>query len=314
MDVFEWVASVVGAVLAAWLTGLLNRIVPGAARCKLALANLVRIARPASDDRFRFVLCRLEGDGDGRDTETVAKAFREVSGVELVRSDKIVKAEGAADRWRPAMRKRANAILQDQRGDLAIVGSVAERGKALNLWFVPREGDGTLARESQLYELKHAMLKEDFHNTLREQLVATALSAVAPLVSNEARGRVLAKSLEQVARKLDVLLQSAKVNNSLHRADLLVAYGAAISSLGERGGQSEHLERSVAAYQEALKAYTRERTPLVWAATQNGIGAVLSRLGEWEGGRERLKQAVSAYREALKERTRQRVPLDWAAT
>ena len=64
MDIFGWIASVGAAVLAAWLTGLLNRVVPGAARCKLALTNIRRNKRPPLEDRFRFVLCWLEGDGD----------------------------------------------------------------------------------------------------------------------------------------------------------------------------------------------------------------------------------------------------------
>ena len=205
MDIYEWVASVgvvvLAGILVAWLTGLLNWIVPGAAQCKLAIANFVRIERPASDDRFRFVLCWLEGDGDGRDTKIVAKAFREVSGVELVRSARIVKAEGTGDDWRPAMRAHANAVLRNWRGDLAIVGAVERPGENLSLWFVPRKGYGTLGRIEQQFALSGAMLGEDFRETLHDQIVAVALRTVAPLASDEARGRVLEESLKTGRRK-----------------------------------------------------------------------------------------------------------------
>lgn len=157
MDIFEWVASVGGVVLAgilvAWLTGLLARMVRLAARCKLAITNIWRSRRPPLDNRFRFVLCCLEGDVDGRDTATVNDAFQEISGVALVPSARIVKAKGAGDDWRPAMREQANAILRTWRGDLAVVDRVEKPREKLSLWFVPREGDGTLGRAEQQFML-----------------------------------------------------------------------------------------------------------------------------------------------------------------
>ena len=72
----------------------------------------------------------------------------------------------------------------------------------------------------------------------------------------------------------------------------------------------DKLEKSVAAYREALKERTRERVPLDWAMTQTGLGNALLRLGEREPGLGKLEEAVAAYREALEERTRERVPLE----
>ena len=88
----------------------------------------------------------------------------------------------------------------------------------------------------------------------------------------------------------------------------------ALTVLGDRDRRNEALQEAVAAYREALKERTRERVPLVWAATQNNLGDALRVLGERESGKGRLEEAVAAYREALKERTRERVPLVWAAT
>jgi tetratricopeptide (TPR) repeat protein len=90
--------------------------------------------------------------------------------------------------------------------------------------------------------------------------------------------------------------------------------GVALWSLGQRESGTTRLDEAVAAYREALKERTRERTPLDWAATQLNLGAALSRLGERESGTARLDEAVAAYREALKEITRERVPVDWAGT
>ena len=176
---------------------------------------------PASpEDRFRFVLCWLEDDTTGRDTKTVGQAFTGVEGVELVRSARIVKASGAADDWRPAMRKGARKVLDEWSADLAVVGSVKESGKALNLWFVPREGDGTLRRADRPYELKSTTIQKQFHEDLQEQLAAVALGAVAPLADTEVRGRVLENELTAATEKLATLLEGGTITGGDRRAAL----------------------------------------------------------------------------------------------
>ena len=212
------------------------------------------------------------------------------------------------------MRKGALAVLKSWNADLAVVGTVKDAGKTLSLWFVPREGDGTLRRGHHLsYELVKVTLQDDFHDDLRAQLTAEALRVAAPLAGTALRGGVLEKGLNDVTEKIAALLEGGAVE-SARRASLHMALGNALAALGERERGPERLEQAVAAYTEVLKERTRERVPLDWAATQNNLGAALATLGEREGRPERLEQAVAAYTEALKERTRERVPLKWAAT
>ena len=233
----------------------------------------------------------------------------------MVREGSVVSAPaGAADDWRPTIRKRAHAVLKEWNADVAVVGSVKDPGKALSLWFVPREGDGTLRRGYlQPYELVHVTLQDDFHDNLRAQLTAEALRVAAPIARTEIRGRVLEKGLNDVTEKIAALLEGGAVE-SARRASLQMALGAALVTLGERESGTERLEQAVAAFTEVLKERTRARAPLDWAATQSNLGAAHAILGERESGTERLEQAVAAYAEALKERTRARAPLDWAAT
>ena len=121
----------------------------------------------------------------------------------MVREYSVVSAPaGAADDWRPAIRKSAHAVLKEWNADVAIVGSVNDHGKALNLWFVPREGGGTLRRGYQLpYELVHVTLQDDFHDDLRAQLTAEALRVAAPLTETEIRGRVPVPAFRRGLRK-----------------------------------------------------------------------------------------------------------------
>ena len=308
-----WIGGIVAAALAAWIKGFFKQFLPPPQRVRLAISNVFKTRSPLPEQRFRLALCWLEKDGAGRDTGTVAEAFTGTEGIELVRSARVVSAPGAADDWRPAIRKGALAVLQKWNADVAVVGSVKDPGKALNLWFVPREGDGTLRRGDLPYELVHVTLQDDFHDDLRAQLTAEALRVAAPLAATEMRSRVLETGLNGVTEKIAALLEGGAVPLA-RRATLQIALGNALATPGERESGTERLEQAVTTYTEALKERTRERVPLDWAMTQNNLGNALTTLGERESRTERLEQAVTTYTEALKERTRERVPLGWAAT
>jgi hypothetical protein len=70
------------------------------------------------------------------------------------------------------------------------------------------------------------------------------------------------------------------------------------------------LEEAVEAFRAALKEWTRELTPIQWAATQNNLGNALVALGAREPGTARLGEAVAAYQATLGVYTRGRLPLD----
>ena len=314
----EWLVGIGGALLTAllttWLSGFFNQFVPSPERSWLAVVNSLRDNTPSAEDRFRFLLCWLENDRNGEDTEIVAQAFSSVQGILLVRSARIVKASGAADDWQLAMQKNATTVLENWNADLAVVGVVKKSGEVLSLWFVPRLGNGTLSRGDQPYKLENVTLGRDFHDDLRAQLTALALASIAPLAETEMRGRVLEKELGEVTEKLATLLQSSAINKPERRAPLYAALGLALATLGRRESGTQRLEQAVEAYHAALEEGTRERVPLDWAATQNNLGNALLTLGERESRTQRLEQAVETYHAALEEYTRKRVPLDWAAT
>ena len=84
--------------------------------------------------------------------------------------------------------------------------------------------------------------------------------------------------------------------------------GNALLRLGERQGSKARFEEAVAAFREALKERTRERTPLEWAAAQNNLGDACANLAGEESHIGWLEQAAEAFREAAKELTRERAP------
>ncbi|MCJ2189269.1 hypothetical protein [Novosphingobium beihaiensis] len=87
---------------------------------------------------------------------------------------------------------------------------------------------------------------------------------------------------------------------------------------GERTGGAAGvalLDRSVAAYEAALRVYTETASPIQWAATQNNLGNVLQVQGERTGGAAGvalLDRSAAAYEAALRVRTETASPVEWA--
>ena len=225
-----WIVGIVVTALEAWFKVFFGQFLPSTQQVRLAIANAFKKRSPPPEQRFRLVLCWLENDRAGRDTGTVAEAFTGVEGIELVRIHRVVSAPGAADDWRPAMRKGARAALEAWNADLAVVGLVKDPGKALSLWLVPRSGEGTLTRGDKPYELNKATLGPDFHDDFSTELTSAALVAVAPLAETETRGRVLEKGLRDATEKLATLLKKPAAVGPKRRDRLSAAPGRSVRS------------------------------------------------------------------------------------
>ena len=314
-----WLASILSTALmlflTTWWAGFLNEYLLPPEQVALAIANSLSGEPQRPEDRFRVVLCWLENDKSGDDTQIVAQAFQSVSGIELVRSASSIRASGAADDWQSAMQGGAAEVLEAWDADLAIVGLVKQSQQVLSLWFVPRSGEGTLGRGDRPYKLEDVTLGEDFHDDLAAQLVAVALAAVTPTVDiDEVLGQALEQWLREARGKLVALLRSSAIDQTERRARLQEVLGIVLLGLGELDGGTEYPEQAVSVYRAALKELSRERAPLEWASMQYYLGTALSLLGEREGGAVRLEEAVEAHRAALEEFTRERLPLQWART
>jgi tetratricopeptide (TPR) repeat protein len=69
------------------------------------------------------------------------------------------------------------------------------------------------------------------------------------------------------------------------QANYLRRQADALHRQGDEKGDNEALKQSIAAYDEALKEFTRERVPFDWAGTQNNRGNALKSLGSAKAGR-----------------------------
>ena len=307
-------------LLTTWWTGFIDESLWPHERVMLSIENVLWAPPPRPEDRFRVALSWLENDKSGDDTQIVEQAFRSVSGIELVRSARSIRASGAADDWQPAMQEGAAEVLEAWDADLAIVGLVKQSQQVLSLWFIPRMGEGTLDRGDLPYKLEDVTLGEDFHDDLDAQLVAVTLASMSITEdTDEMLGRALDRGLREARRNLVALLRSSAIDQPERRARLQEVIGIVLLRLGELDGGTEYPEEAVSVYRASLNELSRERVPLEWARMQYylgtalySLGTALSILGELEGGTERLEEAVEAYRAALEEFTRERTPFFWA--
>jgi tetratricopeptide (TPR) repeat protein len=90
--------------------------------------------------------------------------------------------------------------------------------------------------------------------------------------------------------------------------------GNALGILGQRGRGVRHLERSVAAFENALRARSPEHSPADWAETRRGLGNALGILAQRQGDTDMLRRAVAEFESALEVITCEQAPGDWAMT
>jgi tetratricopeptide (TPR) repeat protein len=80
-----------------------------------------------------------------------------------------------------------------------------------------------------------------------------------------------------------------------------------------KGTRWLNLELAIAAYESALRIFTREDFPQEWATTQMNLGNAYSDRIRGERA-ENLEAAIAAYNRALQIFTREDFPQDWART
>lgn len=90
------------------------------------------------------------------------------------------------------------------------------------------------------------------------------------------------------------------------------ALGNALGILGQRARGIHALERSIAAFEEALAERRQEDSPLDWAASRHGLGNALGILAQCQRDVAMLERAASELERALQARTRAEAPRDWA--
>lgn len=304
---------------------------------------------PQADQKavLSIFVANLDGDTDGSQTKHLLQSLRHVFDatddrhrIEVKQLRRALREGDSGDVFRDHQKARETGKewLKLSGAHLLIWGHVADRNKALRIFFLPAEGHPE-RRPSETYILtERFQFSEDFGEDLG---TAIAVSAVAQIASKFGYGKPFDDSFYQRIKALagQKLLSQTKGGcelesalgvfvhcwasqdeTKLHEAigifqkvigdrrcandhDLVARIqsqlGMALSTLGEREVGTARLEEAVAAYREALRGPQRERAPLERAITYYDQSNALLVLGKREGGSARLEEAATAYRSAL---------------
>ena len=294
-----WLAAVFVAFAAAWLRNLLSAVVPGPQRTILALKNLAA-PNARSQDRVRIVLASLANDPNGNNANAVSATFAEIEGIELWRSARIVSASGAADAWRPAMRRRAEHLLRAWHADIAVVGRVDKDGDVLSLWFVSTANDDTLADTSNnTYALNLNRLPDNFVDHLHVQIRALVLTLVIPRTRNDDSRAIGLRELAAAVPKLENLFRTLSASDD--RSSLFMVYVLTQSSLGEWLGESHRLRAAIERAKEIVDAPHNGADAATLLTTRVNLARTLYLLGEREADTKLLEESVTLLNDALGE-------------
>ena len=284
------------------------------------LAWLERRPIPQADPtRFCVMVAHLENDTTRGQEQLIVEALKEFEGVQVLMLDRTIPLEGPVpEKMEKQGQELALRFLNKSGASVLIWGTVLVRGdrRVPKLYWT---ASGVREPKPKRYDAPRVedqlRLPELMWSDLSEILGLLVASSASDFTAKE--GDYVAGRLPLFIDRVRKLLRESEERpdwdaNACDSARSILAN--ALSVLGDQSRKIEALQEAVAVYREALKQRTRDRVPLVWAATQNNLGNALRMLGERESGTGRLEEAVAAYREALKERTFDRVPLDWAVT
>lgn len=120
---------------------------------------------------------------------------------------------------------------------------------------------------------------------------------------------------------LDLAVAETLADQLAMRATTPIEKGTALNYLGiihhTRGEREVGLKRltlAMAAFEEALIHWTRDRAPEFWAKAQMNLANSTHALAQRDRGNDRIGRAIEAYDAALTVRTQEADPEAWAAT
>lgn len=261
---------------------------------------------------FSIAIAILEGDEKDIVRTQLLDALRDLVGIDALRFDRQTSL-APADNTRVAEaenHKKAQSWLAESKAHVLIWGHImpasGQQSSKLRLHFTTRD-----TAETGSIRLSELQVFE-FPIAAQAPLAAAVRAQVLAQLGKFQPSHPVAEALQVEISFLQNLVEAWP--KGLERAVMQGSLGSALQTVGLQTGQAVVLQKSITAYQEALKECTRERVPLDWAALQNNLGNALKTLGQRQNGTDKLEAAITAYQEALKEHTRARTPLHWAMT
>jgi tetratricopeptide (TPR) repeat protein len=264
--------------------------------------DLVKAARAGDEDKIASLSSKLDV------TQGAAVTMLRIIGQQDVPFEKLPqKLAEVAEQYKSAMERLAALDPQDPTTrDLVARADAAFKAGRLDEadQFVGRAEEAEVAAARQAEEVA------------RQAQAAAEQRLLRAAADREVRGNIAMTRLQYLdaAQHFEAAVGFVPAGHPDDKGRFLVAKAEALFLQGDERGDNVALVNSIATYRLALREYARDRVPVWWAMTENGLGNALITLGVRESGTSSLKEAVDTYRAALEIDTRDLAPLEWAMT
>lgn len=289
--------------LAAVLVGgfwLVRGLVKGSSAASMALK--AQTLKRAKDHRPLILIGYLDGGGPGLRNE-LKRAIEENFGLFAFQAEAVVELfpirlatlpqKGNAEKRR-RVAQAAVDILDKSAADVIIWGKRSLLGR-LDLRMTTAPGFGRLP-EVDLVQL--SWRQRNPGESVQQALAYACARRARPVLNRPQDYKP--ERLQPIVEALDQLVDDppAELSDSV-MMDILNDFASGALSLGERGGNTRWLQKSLDARQRYLDNVDRHIDPAAWGSAQQEIGRALAALGEREGARDKLEEAVSRLKLAM---------------
>jgi tetratricopeptide (TPR) repeat protein len=262
--------------------------------------DLIKAARAGDEDKIASLSTKLDV------TQGAAVTMLHIIGQQDVPFEKLPqKLAEVAEQYKSAMDRLAALDPQDPiTRDLVARADAAFKAGRLNETdqLVGQAEDAEVAAARQAQEIA------------RQAQAAADQRLLRAAADREVRGNIAMTRLQYLdaAQHFGQAVDLVPAGHPDEKGRFLFAKAEALFHQGDERGDNVALANSIAAYRLALREYARDRVPVWWAMTENGLGNALITLGARASGTSSLKEAVETYRAALEVDTRDSAPLNWA--
>jgi tetratricopeptide (TPR) repeat protein len=290
-----------------WTTGQIGDVFPPA---------LPR-ADPAA--ALSILVVRLEGDGDGTQSERISTSLLHAFGgneksqqIDVLLTSRMLTQDesGSVAANLKTTEARGRDWLTQSGADVLIWGRVAKKDEVFRIYFLNKYAASPTSNPRGTYlTTPQLILSTDFNRDLGLAIAGMAAAIAAPAK----QGRQFAADvLDTLYPRLQRLADLQPSTGGRAYCDVKFATAQVADTLGSQKGDAGRLREAIDAAQSIVAASLCSEDKDFALSAQLLLGTAQVHLGFLESGTSRLQSAVVTFRNALNGMERDRSPLYWA--
>jgi tetratricopeptide (TPR) repeat protein len=261
---------------------------------------------PASGNRVSVLLIRLQGDDSSQSIrQSIIDAIRRELGdaAEIIKWPLNVPDQDGHEAENERLKfARIQKWLKVTSCDVAVWGRVKTNDTISLRFNVPEFG----TRLPENYRLTDELeLPRKFIQTLG---LAIVTRVCAPDWNTRPKRELIEYLIGSVSR-LDLIIRTEAFDDGV-KAALILTYGRALLTIGEKQNSADQIQRAIDTYETALRAFPADRSPLIWRAISVALADALCGLGRRHNPRS-FAEAQAIYRNVLQGIDPALDPISW---